>query len=128
MILADTSVVIEYVRGRDAKVVGLVPTLPLAICGVVRAELLCGARDRKHRTDLINLLAAFHHLVIPDSLWDIVGDHLAKLRSQGITVPFADVAIATLAIAKGVEIWSRDPHYQMMRSALPALKVFQEPP
>ena len=49
MILVDTTIVIDYARAKDAKLVALVPTLPVAVCGVVRAELLCGARDAKHR-------------------------------------------------------------------------------
>jgi predicted nucleic acid-binding protein len=45
MILADTSVVIDYAKGRDAKLVALLSTLAAALCGVTRAEVLCGARD-----------------------------------------------------------------------------------
>ncbi|MFO0807260.1 MAG: hypothetical protein U0746_01415 [Gemmataceae bacterium] len=49
MILADTSVVIDYVKGHDAKLVALVPTLPISVCGVTRAELLCGVRTPADR-------------------------------------------------------------------------------
>lgn len=128
MILVDTSVVIDYAKGRDAKLAALLPTLAVAICGVVRAELLCGARDAKHRADLMTLLGTFQQVTIPDLLWDVVGDHLAVLRSSGITVPFPDMVIATLGIHHGVEVWARDLHYPAMRAALPGLRLFQEPP
>jgi predicted nucleic acid-binding protein len=49
VILTDTSVVIDYARGKDAKLAALVPTLPVAVCGVVRAEVLAWARDPGHR-------------------------------------------------------------------------------
>jgi predicted nucleic acid-binding protein len=64
MILVDTSVAIDYARGKDAKLVALMHTLPVVVCGIVRAELLCGARDPKHRSDLLALLAAFNQLAI----------------------------------------------------------------
>lgn len=128
MILVDTTVVIDYARGKDAKLVAFLPTLPVAVCGVVRAELLCGARDANHRTSLLTLLAPFQHVAIPDTLWDIVGDNLAALRSKGITVPFPDAVIATLGIEKNIEVWARDPHFPTMQKVLPALKLFQEPP
>lgn len=128
MILIDTSVVIDYARGKDTKLVALVPTLSLAICGVVRAELLNGARDAKHRATLITMLATFQRIPIPEPLWDTVGDNLAILRAKGITLPLPDVVIATLGIENDLEVWSRDPHFSMMQGALPRLKLFQEPP
>ena len=94
MILLDTSVVIDFVRGKDAKLAALVPQIQGVICGIVRAELLCGARDPSHRSNLLTLLSTFSQLPLLDSLWDKVGDNLATLRSQGITVPFPDAVIA----------------------------------
>jgi predicted nucleic acid-binding protein len=59
MILVDTSVVIDCARGKDSKLIALLPTLPVADCGIVRTEVLCGARDAKHRADLLTVLGAF---------------------------------------------------------------------
>jgi hypothetical protein len=128
MILVDTSVVIDYARGKDAKLVSLLPTLPVAVCGIVRAELLYGSRDPGDRPALLTLLNTFQQVPIPDSMWDIVGDHLAALRAAGITVPFQDVVIATLAIANDIELWTRDAQYAMIQTVLPALHLFQKPP
>jgi predicted nucleic acid-binding protein len=79
VILIDTSVIIDYARGKDAKLAALLPTLSAAICGIVRAELLRGARDPAHRGALLTLLAAFPQVPIPEGLWDGVGDNLAAL-------------------------------------------------
>jgi predicted nucleic acid-binding protein len=68
MILADTSVVIDYAKGRDAKLVALLPTLPASVCGVTRAEVLCGARDPADRLDLLKILGGFQAAPIPESL------------------------------------------------------------
>ena len=48
--------------------------------------------------------------------------------SAGVTVPFPDVVLVTLAIDSGVELWTRDKHFALMQTVLPALKLFQEPP
>ena len=128
MILADSTVIIDFLRGKDAKLRGLITSNPIAICGLVRAEILCGARDAKHRASLLSQLASFHQLVFPDPLWDTVGDNLAALRRDGFTFPFPDVAIATLGMHDGIEVWARDRHFSDIRAILPALKLFQEPP
>jgi predicted nucleic acid-binding protein len=128
MILVDTSVVIDYTRGRDPKLQALLLALPVAVCGVTRAEVLCGSRDPTHRRRLLTALTAFQELTIPDTIWDIVGDNLAALRLKGITVPLPDVVIATLGIENDIEVWARDPHFPMMQAVLPRLRLFQEPP
>ena len=128
MILVDTSVLIDYTRGKDAKLVALLPTRPVATCGVVRAELLSGARDAKHRATLATLLATFQDIPIPDTLWNTVGDNLALLRTSGITVPLSDAVIASPGIDNNIEVWSRDPHFGLMQKVLQRLKQFQEPP
>jgi predicted nucleic acid-binding protein len=127
MILVDTSVVIDYARGRDAKLSALLRRLPVAVCGIVRAELLCGARDSRHQSALVTLLSAFNQLAMPDASWDAVGQNLATLRLQGVTVPFPDCVIATLAIENDLEVWARDPHYAIMQRILTPLRLFQEP-
>jgi predicted nucleic acid-binding protein len=128
VILTDTSVVIDFVRGKDAKLAGLISQLPVAVCGIVRAELLCGARDPAHRTSLLTLLATFAQIPTPEAVWDAVGDNLATLRRNGITVPFPDVVIATVGIEYDIEGWTRDPHFPTMQKVLSSLRMFPEPP
>ena len=128
MILTDTSVVIDYAQGE-----GRETRRPdfTATCGNLRlhrAELLCGARDAAHRGMLLTLLAPFAQVAIPEAIWDAVGDNLAVLRRQGVTVPFPDVVIATLGIETDVEVSAHDRHFTDMQKVLPRLKLFQEPP
>lgn len=128
MILVDTSVVIDWSRGKDAKLRLLIPSLPVAVCGVTVAELLHGSRDATHRQKLLVDLSAFQIVPILEGFWIPVGDNLAALRSHGITVPFADAVIATVGIENNLEVWARDPHYATMQRALPRLRLFPEPP
>jgi predicted nucleic acid-binding protein len=111
VILADSTVIIDYLRGKDLKLRGLVTSNPVAVCGLVRAEILYGARDAAHRTHLIGQLASFHQVLFPEPLWDAVGDNLAALRRNAFTFPFPDVAIATLGIHENIEVWTRDRHF-----------------
>lgn len=128
MILVDADVLIDYDRTADPKLFTLFHTRPVAVCGVTRAELLHGARSAAHRGRLLGVLAMFTPVPIPDSLWDQVGDHLAALRANGLTLPFADVVVASVAIATGAELWTRDHHFTAIRGVLPALRLFAEPP
>jgi predicted nucleic acid-binding protein len=128
MVLVDTTVMVDWLRGRDARLSKLLPTLPVAICGVTRAEILHGARDPAHRTRLLAQLAGFPLVPIPDPLWTAVGDNLAILRSRGVTVPFQDAVIASLALVNDIEVWARDRHFPDIQLVIPTLKLFQEPP
>ncbi|MBX9624565.1 MAG: PIN domain-containing protein [Gemmataceae bacterium] len=127
MILTDASVLIDYDR-RDPKLVRLVPTLPVTLCGPTRAEVLAGARNSADRQRLLVVLASFPPVPITDPVWDAVGDNLLRLRRAGLTIPFPDVVVATAGIAYDVEVWARDQHFPRMAAHLPALRLFAEPP
>ena len=128
MILLDSCVLFDHMRGKDPKLAALLAGLPVAVCGVTRAETLCGAKDPKHRASLEAELNSFAQVPTPDSVWDAVGDNLAILRSNGVTIPFADAMLATLAILNDLELWTRDAHFTLAQKWLPTLKLFQEPP
>lgn len=129
MILADSTVVIDFCRRRpDPKVISVMAAHVAAICGITRAEVLTGARDLNHHQQLLGMLAQFQSVPIPESMWDLVGENIADLRRNGITVPFQDAIIATVAIANDIELWTRDNQFRMIQGVLPQLRLFQEPP
>ncbi len=104
MILVDAGVIIDYLRAVDPRLGPLFRSLPVAICGVTRAEILHGARSQADRQHFVILLDAFQQVLIPDPLWNTVGDHLATLRGSGLTIPFPDAVVATVALANDVEL------------------------
>ncbi len=128
MILTDTTIVVEFLRTADARIRNLIVTNQAAVCGVTRAEVLHGARDAKHRVHLVRALGLFQQVVIPDDHWDLIGDQLAHWRSSGLTVPFADAVIATVAVLNYLELWTRDAHFSRIQAVTPKLRLFQEPP
>jgi predicted nucleic acid-binding protein len=128
MILADTSVIIAYLRTADPRLLAILKQQGAVICGITRAEVLYGVRNSG---DLARFSGALNQLPlapIPDSLWDSVGLNLAALRTAGLPMSMADVAIASLAVHLGVELWARDQHFQLIQTVLTSLRLFQEPP
>ena len=128
MLLVDTSVVIDYTRSADPAMLAIFQAEDATITGIIRAEVLHGTRDPRHRAQLISALDSFRQENIPRALWDQVGDFLAALRAKGISVPFNDVAIAVLAIHIGVELWTRDQQFTLIQSVLPALRLYKTGP
>jgi len=50
------------------------------------------------------------------------------LGAKGISVPFPDALIATVALEDDLELWQHDPHFLAIQKVIPNLKIFQEPP
>lgn len=128
MILADTTIIVSLLRTGDSRLVRLLQTHDAAICGITRAELLHGVRTPTDRVRVATALNTVKHVLMPDALWDEVGEHLAMLRAAGLPMPLADVIIASLAIHLAVELWTYDQHYSTMQSVLSRLQLFAEPP
>jgi len=127
MILVDTSVLIDALRSLDPRHAEVFTRRQAAICGVVRAEALAGARTPADAIRLGEALAAFPYLPFDESLWATVGANIALLRRAGVTAPFPDVVIATLAIAQDIELWTRDAHFLRLQTALGRLRLLPEP-
>jgi|SRR3954463_5957384 predicted nucleic acid-binding protein len=128
MILVDASIVIDYERSGDPKLLRLFKAHAAALCGVTRAEVLYGVRNPADRPRVLAALNSFAQVAIPDALWDAVGDNLATLRAAGLRFPFPDVVLATVAIANDIELWTRDQQFKLIKTVLPALRLFAEPP
>jgi predicted nucleic acid-binding protein len=128
MILIDTSVLIDYLRTKDPLLWQKLQTFAPLVCGLVRAEILAGARNPADRARLITTVNSFGQVTFDESWWDLVGDNAALFRANGIAVPISDVLIATAATANNLELWTRDSHFVLMQKAIPALRLFSEPP
>lgn len=105
MVIADTSVWVEYFRGGDPPVRevlrSLIRTQQAALVGVVLAELLQGCRKPKEAE------------TIPT--WKRTGELSATLRRKGITLPLSDLLIAALALEHGCHVYTLDPHFEQIQ-------------
>lgn len=125
MILADTSVWIDYLRGtRSAATDELDERLAahdVLMCGPVATELLTGVKT-KERMRLWDTLSAMAWADIGPTEWFVAGDLRAELRQQGIQVTLADVLIAA-AGANRATLWTRDHDFQRIAEVLDQLDM-----
>lgn len=123
MILVDTNIIIQFWRNRDKNMEQVFLSENVAICGVVKAELLHGARNSNDVKKIIDALDVFPYVDMKKEDWDLLGKNLFLLRSHGITLPFQDAIIATLALSNKASIWTKDAHFAMIRNVIPDLEV-----
>jgi predicted nucleic acid-binding protein len=115
LVLVDTSAWIEFFRGTGHPVVvaqdRLLSDDRAAITGVIRAELLQGARAEAQKAALARQLAALHQLPDPPDLWDRVADLGYFLRRSGYEVRIPDLLIAAVALGHDVPVFALDAHF-----------------
>ena len=124
MILIDTNIVIDFWKTGNEEIKSVIMKSPVYICGVVKAELCHGARNEKDLSSILNALSSFPEIDITNRLWETIGRNLFELRISGITVPFQDVIIATLAIENSLMVWTNDKHFFQIQSVIKDLLIF----
>ena len=128
MILAETTVVIGFLKAPTPRVLTIIQDHQAAICGVTVAEVYAGARSPADFARYDISLALFGSVPVPLDIWPRLGRNIAALGARGVSVPFPDILIATLAIDLDLELWQRDHHFPLIQTVLPQLKLFTEPP
>lgn len=125
MILADTNIFIDFWNKPTEDLKNVFIQEDIAICGVVRAELLHGAVSAKDFANITTMLEAFDEFNLEISDWQILGDNLYNLRKKGISIPFSDIIIATIVLNHGIPIWTGDKHFLLIQSVLTGLNIYQ---
>ena len=124
MVLADTSVWVEFLRGRPPYREGLSRLLKegkvLAVEPVF-AELLQGARDDRER---VLLLEYWDNLPKPDvpDLWIMAGETSGRHRWTSKGVGLVDAAILTAARRTSSSLWTLDVR---LKSLLKRAETFE---
>ena len=125
MILADTSVWVEHLRGRASAAAGefdeRLAAEDVLVCGPVATELLTGAsaQDRIRLWDTLTTLA-WVDLERVD--WFVAGETQAELRERGMTIPFGDVVIAAAALTRAT-LWTHDRHFEQIAEVMDDLEL-----
>lgn len=118
MVIADTSVWIEYFKGGEERVRatlrGLIRAEQAVLVGVVLAELLQGCRSSKEADTVLSTLAGLRFLETTFSTWKRTGELSASLRRKGVTLPLSDLLIATLATEHRCQVYTLDPHFEQI--------------
>jgi len=125
MILVDTSIIVEYWKNPKREYTDVFITQDIAICGIVQAELIYGARSNKEVVKIISALECFNFIDIDKEDWNGIGKFLHKLRIKGVKIPFQDAIIAYLAVKNNIPLWTRDKHFELIRDVIKELKVYK---
>lgn len=124
--LIDTSVWIEVFPPRRASsqtlvqhVEALIQSRRAATTGMVRLELLAGARTLPEYRELEDALIGLPTLPIEEHLWDEACKLSFQFKRVGVTVPISDLVITTIAIHANATVLHRDRHFDMIAAHTP---------
>lgn len=124
MIIADSNVLIDFLRHPTEEGFKMFIDEGVAVCGAVTAELLHGSRSDKEVRDIQELVSYLKYIDMARDDWEQLGFFLRKLRERGLAVPMADAIISYLAIKQDIEVWTRDGHFAKIQAIVPELRLF----
>lgn len=122
-IIADTSVIISFLRGKNKisdNLLILLQKNQVVTTGIIIAELLQGIKNTKEENRIITLISSLPTLEITTDIWLTTGKLSLSLRKKGINIPLTDVAIASLAIENNLQIFTIDKHFEL----IPGVRIY----
>lgn len=124
MILVDTNVIIDFWDKPTEEVKNILEENDIAICGVIKTELLRGSNSEKQFSQIEEALNDFTYLSFSEKDQISLARQFITLKKNGLVVPFQDVMIAYIAIKNNCEVWTNDKHFKLMQIVFPELKLF----
>ena len=128
MVLIDSSAWIEsFRRDGDLKVKfaveGLLDAYEALWCAPVRLEVIGGAR-KNERTRLGRHFSVVPYRPFKEDDWNRAISLAWVLRGNGLSIPWIDVLIASIAIQDDVRLYAIDTHFEKVASLAP-LKLYE---
>lgn len=118
MILIDSSAWIEFLCNTGSPICERVDSLlsrPTATCDPIRMEILAGARNDQHLSDLRGLLARSEGLETQAVDYEMAASLYRSCRRNGATVrKLIDCLIAAVAIRNGVAVLHADSDFDVL--------------
>lgn len=124
MVLLDTNIIIDMWKNSEDATADIIKNEEVCICGVVKSELMHGAVSNKNLDEISIKLSYLEEINIKDTEWDDFGKFLYKLRTNGLTLPYADAMIAFIAIKNNLSIMTKDKHFKLINVIVPELKLY----
>ena len=124
MILVDTNIIIDFWDKPTDEIKNALEKNDIAICGVIKTELLRGSNSEKQFSQMEDALNDFKYLSFSEKDWISLAKQFLTLKKNGLVVPFQDAMIAYLAIKNNCEVWTNDKHFKLMQIVFPELKLF----
>lgn len=126
MVLLDSNILIDYYKSRASELAKKIDSMQIAVCGIVKTEVLHGARTDDEFDKILNSLKTFELLITDEYDYEMVGLLINTLRRNGIQVPLPDAIIAFEAMKYDAELWSNDKHFKLIQNVYPELKLMGE--
>lgn len=122
MVIIDTSAWVEFFR-RDGDlqvklaVKGLLDSFEGALCGPVEMEFLGGARANEMEA-IRGWFGLIPYVPNKQAIWRVAAENYAKLKAAGLTIPWNDILIASIAMDKNIRVYAHDKHFSAMSKKL----------
>ena len=111
MIVADSDVLIDALRGRDpvqSRIASEIRKGTLATTSVSVFELFSGAKDDIHRVKVERLLAALIILPLDEKAGFAAAEIRKALEAKGIGIGMADYLIAGVCLSRSIPLLTRN--------------------
>lgn len=86
----------------------------VAISGIIKLELLSGARTEKEYRELLEDLESLHYIPTDEEVWRCSYRLSRDIKKEGLSIPATDLLIASVAITAGCEIMHLDKHFTLL--------------
>ncbi|MBE6349977.1 MAG: PIN domain-containing protein [Spirochaetaceae bacterium] len=126
MILVDTNVLINFWKNPTMSQKIIFEQNEIATCGVIKTEILRGAKSSKETEKLKNALECFEYLSFNEQDWIELAVLFKKLKAAGLSIPFQDGIIAYLAIKHNCTLWTLDKHFLLIKTIIPILDLYSD--
>jgi predicted nucleic acid-binding protein len=128
MVLLDTSIWVEFFRHKGSAEIklavrGLIEEFEAYLCGPTEMEFLGGVlpKEREQVQAWLNILPYIRN---DQHIWRKAASTFSLLRQHGLTVPWNDALIATIALGQGCRIYAADKHFTAMAPLL-GLRLYE---
>jgi predicted nucleic acid-binding protein len=114
-VLVDSNVYIDLLRKRLDPVEELtarVSQLDLAVCGMVRVEVLRGIRGQRAKAQMTAFFDVLQNVPTDNRLWEEATELAWTLDRKGIVLPAQDIVIACCARRIGAVVLTMDAHFR----------------
>jgi len=127
MILVDTNIIIDFWNRPSELLKKVFTEEAIAICGVIKAELMHGAKSNKELNLISEALSEFKYIPLDESIWNEVGKISYLLRKSGIAIPFQDTILCALSLKNDLILWTNDNHFNLVKTVIKDLKLLVLP-
>ncbi|MCB9481601.1 MAG: PIN domain-containing protein [Desulfobacteraceae bacterium] len=128
MILIDTNIIIDFWKKPSNVYEQVFLNNEIYLCGVVKAELLYGARDLYEFEKIKKALGDLTYIQTTENAWSYLGEILFNLKKNGLTIPFQDALLISISITHNLPIWTKDKHIKLASNIITNLKLFKITP